>query len=195
MVILPGWQGSGADHWQSWLASELGSAGREVRFPELPDADRPQLTAWLAALPAVLHGLPDGGYDLVAHSLAALLWLHHVGPSSTVHGDVPSGSGTPRPARAALVAPVSPHTDIAAIASFFPVPLNVDAVRRGAEGTVLVGSDDDPYLPEGIAEAYGRPLKMATTVVPGGGHLNPESGFGPWPAMLDWCRRDNLAFF
>jgi uncharacterized protein len=32
-------------------------------------------------------------------------------------------------------------------------------------------------------------------VVPGGGHLNPASGYGPWPAMRDWCGRDNLAFF
>ena len=26
-------------------------------------------------------------------------------------------------------------------------------------------------------------------------HLNDEAGYGPWPAMLDWCRRDNLAFY
>jgi predicted alpha/beta hydrolase family esterase len=36
---------------------------------------------------------------------------------------------------------------------------------------------------------------MATTVVPGGGHLNVEAGYGEWPAVLDWCGRDNLAFF
>jgi predicted alpha/beta hydrolase family esterase len=38
-------------------------------------------------------------------------------------------------------------------------------------------------------------LKIATTVVPGGGHLNPASGHGEWPAVLDWCNRDNLAFY
>ena len=95
----------------------------------------------------------------------------------------------------ALVAPPSPRTTIAQIAGFFPPPLDVDAVRRGADGTVLVAGDDDPYLPEGIAEAYGRPLKMATTVLPGGGHVNPDAGFGPWPAVLAWCGRDNLAFY
>jgi predicted alpha/beta hydrolase family esterase len=60
---------------------------------------------------------------------------------------------------------------------------------------VLVGGDDDPYLPEGIAAAYGLPLKMATTVIPGGGHLNTESGYGEWPAVLEWCRREHLAFY
>jgi predicted alpha/beta hydrolase family esterase len=57
-----------------------------------------------------------------------------------------------------------------------------------------VGTDNDPYCPDGIARTYGAPLKMAATVIPNGGHLNVDSGFGPWPAVLDWCGRDNLAF-
>ena len=61
--------------------------------------------------------------------------------------------------------------------------------------TVLVAGDDDPYLPEGIGAAYGLPLKIATTVIPGGAHLNTDAGYGEWPAVLDWCRRDNLAFY
>jgi predicted alpha/beta hydrolase family esterase len=94
-----------------------------------------------------------------------------------------------------LVAPPSPRTTIPEIASFFPPPMDVDTVRRGADGTVLVAGDDDPYLPEGIAAAYGLPLRIATTVVPGGGHLNVDAGFGEWPAVADWCGRDNLAFY
>jgi uncharacterized protein len=183
-VIVPGWQGSGPDHWQTWLEEQLGAAEREVRYPELPEPDQPALDAWLAALTAALDGLPDDGFDVVGHSLGAVLWLHHVA----------SGPATPRPARVALIAPPSPHTTIPELAPFFPVPLDIDAVRRAAGGTVLVGGDDDPYTPEGIALAYGRPLKMPTTVIAGGGHLNPDSGYGPWPAVLDWCGRDNLAF-
>ena len=94
-----------------------------------------------------------------------------------------------------LVAPPSPHTSIPEIAGFFPPPLDVDVVRHASEGTVLVAGDVDPYIPEGIADAYARPLKIATTLIPGGGHLNVDSGYGPWPAVLGWCNRDNLAFF
>jgi len=36
---------------------------------------------------------------------------------------------------------------------------------------------------------------MATTVIPDAQHLNPEDGHGEWPAVLDWCNRDNLAFY
>ena len=183
--MLPGWQGSGAGHWQTWLEEELQAAGRVTLRPNIADYDQPVLADWLAALRAALAGLPSDAFDVVAHSLGAVLWLHHVADS----GD------SPRAARVLLVSPPSPATALPAIAEFLPPPLDVDAVRRGADGTALVAGDDDPYLPEGIAAAYGLPLKIATTVVPGGGHLNPESGYGAWPAVLSWCRRDNLAFY
>jgi predicted alpha/beta hydrolase family esterase len=184
-VVIPGWQGSGPGHWQSWLEDELRAAGRETRRPAFADLDRPDLADWCAALKTVVADLPPDGYDVVAHSLGAVLWLHHVaGPG-----------GSPLAARVLLVAPPSPHTGIVEIAAFFPPPLDIDTVRRGADGTVLVAGDDDPYLPEGIATAYGVPLKIATTVIPGGGHLNTDAGYGEWPAVLAWCGRDNLAFY
>lgn len=184
-VVIPGWQGSGEGHWQTWLEDQLRETGRETRRPEFADLESPDLADWLAALRAALSDLP-GGFDVLAHSLGVLLWLHHVA----------NPGHSPQPERVLLVAPPSPRTDIIPGADeFFPPPLDVDAVRAGAGGTVLVGTDNDPYLPEGIAETYGRPLKIATTIVPGGGHLNPDAGYGAWPAVLDWCSRENLAFF
>jgi len=183
-LILHGWQGSGPDHWQSWLAGQLRAADREVRYPDLPDPAAPSLERWLGVLRTTLDGLPNDGFDVVAHSLGAVLWLHHVARSDD----------SPRPARVALVAPPSPRTTIPELAAFFPAPMNIDVVRHAADGTVLVGGAEDPYTPEGIAIAYGRPLKMPTTIIAGGGHLNPEAGYGPWPAVLDWCGRENLAF-
>ena len=185
VVVIPGWNGSGDGHWQTWLEQRLSEDGRTTRRPAFTDLDHPELADWLAALRATLAELPADGYDVVAHSLGAVLWLHHVADPQDA----------PRAARVALVAPPSPTTSYPEIAAFFPPPVDVDAVRHGADGTVLVAGDDDPYLPEGIGAAYGLPLRIATTVVAGGGHLNVESGYGEWPAVLDWCRRDNLAFY
>jgi len=183
VVILHGWQGSGPDHWQSWLADRLAGT-HEVRYPRLPDPDEPRLDAWLSAVDAVLSGLPGDGFDVVCHSLAALLWLHRA---------VRGGTG-PAPARVLLVAPPSPRRPEPELADFLPPPLDADAVRRAGGGTILVCADDDPYCPEGATAAYGRPLKLPTTVVPGGGHLNVAAGYGPWPAVERWCSRPNLAF-
>ena len=49
-LILHGWQGSGPDHWQTWLADRLRADGHDVRYPALPDPDHPRLADWLRAL-------------------------------------------------------------------------------------------------------------------------------------------------
>jgi len=184
IVVVPGWQGSGDEHWQTWLEQQLAQTGRPTIRPEFADLNRPDLAQWLVALRQTLASLPADGFDVVTHSLGAVLWLHHV---------VNPGN-SPRPARVALVSPPSPGTSIAELAAFYPPPLSAEAVRHGAGGTVLVAGDDDPYLPEGVTTAYALPLEIAATLVPGGGHLSAANGYGPWATVLNWCQHDDLAF-
>lgn len=171
LVILHGWQGSEPEHWQSRLAAAL----PEVRYPTLPDPDRPRLDAWLGALEETLAGLPAGGFDVVCHSLAVPLWLHRAaaGPALVAR-------------RVLLVAPPSPMIAEPELATFLPPPLDPAALAGAAATTELVCGDDDPYCPEGAAEAYGK-LGVPTTVVPGGGHLNVATGYGWWPRMHRWA--------
>ncbi len=99
-VLVPGWNGSGPGHWQRWLAEELTTAGREVRWPEFPDLTAPVLGPWLAALHQSLAGLDDDGFDVLCHSVACPLWLHHA----------MANASSPRPARVALIAPPDART-------------------------------------------------------------------------------------
>ncbi|MEO7260837.1 MAG: alpha/beta hydrolase, partial [Jatrophihabitantaceae bacterium] len=165
--------------------------GREVRLASWPAPESADLPGCLAALRHGMAGLPDDGFDVLAHSTACLLWLHHACGGAAAEGAV---AGSPRPSRVALVAPPSPDRPLPAWDFLRPAPLTVDALRRAADGTVLVGGDDDPHCPAGVAQVYGAPLKMAATVIAGAGSLTAADGYGPWPAVLDWCGRDNLAF-
>jgi predicted alpha/beta hydrolase family esterase len=169
-LILHGLGSSGPGHWQTWLAARLRADGERVAYPDLPDADLPSLPAWRATLDGELAALPNGEVVLVCHSLACLLYLHHV-----------AEGGTPAD-RVLLAAPPSEASGLPEIQGFFPVPL--PALSEGAR---LVCSDDDPYCPEGAAGLYGEPLGIPVDLLHGGGHLNPEAGFGPWPAVEAWC--------
>jgi predicted alpha/beta hydrolase family esterase len=169
-LILHGLQLSGPGHWQSWLAARLRADGERVAYPDLPDADLPSLPAWREALDGELAALPAGETIVICHSLAVLLWLHHV------------AEGGPQADRALLVAPPSESAGLAEIAAFFPVPL-----PRLAGGARLVCADDDPYCPEGADTLYAEPLGIPVDVLPGAAHINPEAGFGPWPAAEAWC--------
>ncbi|HEX8305609.1 MAG TPA: alpha/beta hydrolase [Jatrophihabitans sp.] len=195
-VLLPGPLGASEQDWQHWLAGRLREAGREVRVASWPALDSADLAGCLAALRECLAGLPDDGFDLLAHSAACLLWMHHAAGSAAPDpaAGTDAGAAAPRPSRVALVAPPAPDLPVPGWDFLRPVPLPVDALRRAADGTVLVGGDDDPHCPSGVAQVFGTRLKMAVTVIAGAGALTAATGYGPWPAALDWCGRDNLAF-
>jgi uncharacterized protein len=174
-LILHGWQGSGPDHWQTWLADRLRARGQDVRYPPLPHQDDPQLQPWLEALRSAVSGQPS---TVICHSLSCILWLHLAA----------SASG-PIAGRVLLVAPPSPSVEFDEVRRFFPHGADAEAVARAARSTQLVCSDNDPYCPEGALALYGEPLAIQTEVIPGGGHLNPEAGYGEWPAIEQWCLR------
>ncbi|MFG2818204.1 RBBP9/YdeN family alpha/beta hydrolase [Kitasatospora sp. NPDC048365] len=173
-LILHGWQNRRpADHWQHWLAGQLTGLGHHVDYPQLPDPDEPRLEAWLGEL----ERLParPGGRTVLCHSLGCLLWLH------ALDRGLPVAAGAER---VLLIAPPSPEVTagIPEIAGFAPPT----AVRPGPS-VRLVAADDDPYCPGGALTAYAAPLGLDADLVPGGAHLNPDSGYGPWPALLAWC--------
>ena len=170
-LILHGWQGSGLDHWQTWLARRLRPS---AAFPELPDPDLPRLEPWLATLRAELARAAEAP-TVVCHSLGCVLWLHYAARRE---------AHEPRAGRVLLVAPPCACSPTPEIADFFPVPREPSALARAAVGeTRLVCSDSDPYCPENAALAYGEPLGIPVDVLPGTGHLNPEAGFGAWPQV------------
>jgi predicted alpha/beta hydrolase family esterase len=166
VLILHGYLGNTPDHWQTWLADRLRAAGHDVAYPELPDPDHPRLDAWLAALAP----LRRPGDVVVCHSLGCCLWLHH------------RAGGGPPAARALLVAPPMPDPMLDELASFYPVPLEPGSNPEAR----LVASDADEYDPAGAAASFAGPLGLPLDVLPGAGHINPEAGFGPWPAVEAW---------
>jgi predicted alpha/beta hydrolase family esterase len=179
-LILHGWQGSGPDHWQTWLAGRLAAAGAHVQYPDLPDCDVPCPDRWGAALHRELRELAaeDGERVVIAHSLGCVLWLREAARIRAAH----------RVDRVALVAPPCPGAKVPELAGFYPTGADKDAIDAAAGHTRLVCADDDPYCPgRGAAGHWGAPLELAVDLLPGAGHLNTEAGYGPWPAMEAWA--------
>ncbi|MET9010558.1 alpha/beta hydrolase [Streptomyces olivaceoviridis] len=177
-LILHGWQNHRPpEHWQHWLAGRLTALGHRVGYPQLPDADDPDLDVWLGELARHLEEL-NGPEErvVVAHSLSAVLWLHAAarGMEQQRYAD-----------RVLLVSP--PSGPVLArypeVAAFAPPALDVTLPGE----TRLVAGDDDPYCPGGADTVFAEPLGIPADILPGAAHLDLDAGYGPWPAVLDWC--------
>lgn len=179
VVILHGWENRRPPgHWEYLLAEALRADGVAVAYPQLPDPDEPDLDTWLAVLDELVGG-EGPSLTLVAHSLATSLWLTRLA----------RGAGPGRVSRLALVAIPSPAVLASTVvAPFVDHPRRIDAVP-GIEVRVFEG-EGDPYSPGGVRSDYTIDSSIPVELVPGGGHLIPDSGFGEWPRMRDWVRGD-----
>ncbi len=116
---------------------------------------------------------------LIAHSLGALLWLNYAGRANAIPVE-----------RVLLVAP--PDVDFirasGRVAAFptgkpFPIPSHL----RPREA-VLACSESDPYCPGGAHRHWDESWHLKPVIFPSeAGHINLDSGFGPWPFALDWA--------
>ncbi|MCJ0765607.1 RBBP9/YdeN family alpha/beta hydrolase [Variovorax terrae] len=168
VLILPGWENSGPQHWQS-----LWEQAHGYRRVEQHDWMRPLRGDWIARLEDVLLSCDEPAV-LVAHSLGCIhtaAWAAH-------------SKNTQRVKAALLVAPGDVERE--AIRPLLPGWSPV--VRQALPfPSVLLGSHDDPYCTferaRGFAEAWGsRFIDYGHR-----GHINANTGLGDWPeghAML-----------
>lgn len=172
-VFVPGWGGSGPDHWQTrWQARSRGA-----RRVEVPDWFAPTRASWIAALDRTVRAARDAHQQppiLIAHSLGCLAvaaWVERQ-PSAV--------------AGALLAAPPDVERDDtpAVLRDFAPMP----RVRLPFP-SLLVSSDDDPYITVARATELATAWGSQLTVIPGAGHLNASSGHGDWPEGLTLLRQ------
>jgi uncharacterized protein len=169
-LILPGLNGSGPAHWQRWWLGQ----DRDARLVEQHDWERPELGAWLNTAALALEAWP--GAILVAHSLACALVAH----LADTRPDLSIGG-------ALLVAPADVddrlRTPIEA-ESFAPLPL-----ERLPFPAIVVGSSNDPYVSIGRAMLFAYSWGARFVHLRDSGHINAESGFGPWTDGLRLAKR------
>ncbi len=177
-LIIHGWQGSGPEHWQTWLANRLQASNEAVLYPLFPSPNTPVLDQWIEALIQYLNSMV-GEKIVVCHSLGAILWMHYAVSRQGIHVD-----------RVLLVAPPCPPelALINEVQGFLPVPIDPEAFSMSAQQVRLVCSEGDEYCKANAAITYAEPLRIEFEILPTeAGHINVESNYGPWPQVEKWC--------
>ena len=172
VLIVPGLRDESAEHWQSLLVSELQRVGRPVR--SVKPLGRGNLDCELRVAQVQQEAAATNGpLILVAHSGGAWTVAHW---ASQARGEV----------RGALLA-VPPNFDV-------PMPAGYPALDALSAGgwlplprtplpfpSIVAASRNDPlasyeWVTALAADWHSRVVDLGSV-----GHLNPASGFGPWP--------------
>jgi predicted alpha/beta hydrolase family esterase len=174
ILIIPGWSNSGPDHWQSRWERNL----RTARRVEQDDWLAPDRHRWVGRVieaiasctrPVVLVG-HSLGVPTIAHAArklprGAVQGAFLVGPA-----DVDNAASWPA---------TEGQTYSSAYGGFAPIPL--DPLPFPSR---LIASSTDPYCSIERAQQLGSAWGSDLSIIANAGHINAESGHGPWPEGL-----------
>ena len=166
VLILPGWQNSDVDHWQS-----LWEQAHGYQRVEQHSWIKPLRGDWISRLEDVVLSCDEPAV-LVAHSLGCIqvaAWASH-------------SKNTHRVKAALLVAaPDIEREDVSPmLPSWSPVPLQTLPFK-----TVLIASSNDPFCSLSHAKQLARSWGAEVIEAGEGGHLNSQSCLGDWPQAYD----------
>ncbi len=162
-LIIPGLKSSGPAHWQSWFEDHIPGSPRVIQ----PDWNSTNLADWSARVRRDISRTP-GKLFLVAHSFGALAAVQ----AAADHSE--------RIAGALLVAPADPEKfGISELLPQTALPF----------ASVLVGSTNDSWMTLERAAHWADVWGSDFVNLGNAGHINAESGFGPWPEGLSLLQR------
>lgn len=172
-LIVPGWQGSSDEHWQSHWHRTLPNAFRVEQDNWL----NPERAAWVAELQRAIEQI-DGPIVLIAHSLGCV---------TVSHWAAQADAGSLNKIRGALlVAPADvERADCpAALQNFAPLTR-----KRLPFTTVLVGSTNDSAATAPRAAEFARWWGSQLVILSNAGHINVASGHHRWEQGFAWLYR------
>ena len=162
LLILPGWQDSGPQHWQSlWLKKYPNAVKVEQR-----DWMHPEKDEWVKGLDDAINKAGTNEIILIGHSL---------GCATIAHWAQDFTAASKAKIIGALL--VSPFQKFAPeITGFAPMPLNPLPFR-----TIVVASESDPWATLEETTAFAKAWKAELVNIGPHGHINTDAGFGDWP--------------
>lgn len=162
-LIVPGLHGSGPDHWQTWMEAHIPGSVRVIQS----DWKRADLAEWAGRVRREISRNP-GGIFLIAHSFGALAAAQAAfDHEHRIEGALFAAPASPEKFKVAPLLPSRPFV--------FP--------------SVVVASRNDPWIALDEAAHWAGVWDSDFVNLGDAGHINPESGFGPWPEGLALYRR------
>jgi len=162
--------GSGPDHWQTWL--ELSQ--KDFSRIHQKDWHKPNLKEWAEVIDNAISKVESDSAVLVAHSLGCLAvieWVHRYN----------------KKVKAALF--VAPPDENLVSEKIDNKLLQESFVTKVPFRTILVTSENDPWVTVEKAEDYAEKWGSELVNIGEAGHINDLSGYGEWKECLVFLQK------
>lgn len=175
ILIIPGLRDHVADHWQTHLAHDL--AGKyPVHTVEPLTENKLSCAARVQAIQAAVKAI-NRPFVAVAHSGGVIMFAHW----ARAYSKRPVGALLATPPDFDTPMPAGyPALETLRDQGWLPVPREPFAFP-----SLVVGSTNDPLSSEARAQVLAQCWGSHWLSLGAVGHLNPASGFGPWPKAIE----------
>lgn len=158
ILIQPGWQDSGPEHWQTKWQKKFDLTRIQQR-----DWENPTCEEWTATIAREVNARPSS--IVVAHSLGCIATVHAI------------QRGLIKPAAVVLVAPADMDNNIHNVTAtgFTPIP----TTKLGCPSLVIASTNDKYMTGERsreLAKCWGSDFVLLSEH----GHINAQSNLGEW---------------
>lgn len=175
VIIAHGTEGSPDINWFPWLRKLLSEREVVSIAPQFPTPNGQSLNSWLQTLEKAAGDL-SGRDILVGHSTGAIFFVNALNRIRAAVKATFLVGGFIRPNG-------SPKYD-ALNSTFFNPNLDWATIRRNSGKVFVYCGDNDPYVPLENGIELASCLGVKPSIVPGGGHLNGESGYTRFDELL-----------
>lgn len=164
-LILHGTEGHSKENWFSWLGDELEKKGWEVWVPDLPQADKPNISRYNKFIFSNPDWKLNSESTLIGHSsgAVAILGLLEALPHNT------------QVDTCYLVGAFKNNLDWDALDDLFIKPFDFELIKKKAKRFVFIHSDDDPYCPLEHAQYLSEKLGGELIIKKGQKHFSVGS--------------------
>lgn len=183
-VLLHGTDGTPDGGWRPYVKAELEKRGYEVWVPALPNNHTPNMQAYNDFL---LGGQWDFKDNLViGHSSGAVQVLNLLMDARCpkVETIVPVG---------AWAHMEETDLDYEQFKDTFPKQgFDFGLIKSKCDNILFLHGDNDPYCPLEQAKWLAAQLGSDIVVIPNGGHLGGDDGYGPFPQLISELEQRNM---
>lgn len=182
VLIMHGWKNRRQENtWHRILTAALRKQGHQVLYPQFPNTDAPHHDDWqelLLAELALLEEAGEGEKIVIGHSLGCVNFIR-----AAVDGKISNPVD-----RLLLVAPADPNLldEVPGFKVDLAKSATKAALAEAVKSLTIVGSDADPWSPDGVQETFGKHLGVEAIIIEGAQHFRADEGWGQWQGLLDW---------